>query len=91
VNPFAHSALVGLWGGYIVSVGVGETTHLPYLQGFVVFSLEHADGTASTVRLAGTRGYKYYSGWGTEDSRMEQTRCVHCKSHYPVYISPPSS
>ena len=46
------------------------------LQGYVVFAVEHADGTASTVKLAKGTGWLYYQGWGTEENRMRQTRCV---------------
>lgn len=46
------------------------------LQGFVVLAVEHADGTAATVQLAGGAGHKFYSGWLSEEERMGQTR--HC-------------
>ena len=45
------------------------------LQGFVVLALEHADGTAATVQLAGRAGHKFYSGWLSEEERLDQTRC----------------
>ena len=41
----------------------------------MVVAAEHADGTAATVRLAGREGHKFYSGWGSEEERMAQTRC----------------
>lgn len=44
------------------------------LQGFVVLALEHADGTAATVQLAGSAGHKFYSGWLSEEERLDQTR-----------------
>ncbi|KAK9808929.1 hypothetical protein WJX72_006538 [[Myrmecia] bisecta] len=43
-------------------------------QGYVVVSLEHADGTASSAFLAGKAGFKYYTGWGELEDRMNQTR-----------------
>ena len=43
-------------------------------QGFVVLAVEHADGTAAAVQLAGGAGHKYYSGWLSEAERMDQTR-----------------
>ena len=46
------------------------------LQGFVVLALEHADGTAATVQLAGRAGHKFYSGWLSEEERLDQTRCI---------------
>jgi platelet-activating factor acetylhydrolase len=45
-------------------------------QGFVVLAAEHADGTAATVQLAGKAGYKFYGGWGSEEERLAQTRCL---------------
>lgn len=45
------------------------------LQGFVVLAVEHADGTASTVQLAGKQGTRFYGGWLSEDERLAQTRC----------------
>ena len=44
------------------------------LQGYVVFSVEHADGTASAAQLAYGAGWLYYKGWGSEEERMTQTR-----------------
>lgn len=44
------------------------------MQGYVVFSVEHADGTASAAHLAHGGGWLYYQGWGSEDGRMAQTR-----------------
>ena len=49
------------------------------VQGYIVFSVEHADGTASAVRLAHGGGWLYYQGWGSEEGRMAQTRC--CPLH----------
>lgn len=43
-------------------------------QGYVVFSVEHADGTASAAQLAYGGGWLYYQGWGSEENRMAQTR-----------------
>ena len=43
-------------------------------QGFVVLAVEHADGTAATVQLAGGAGHHHYSGWLSEEERMDQTR-----------------
>lgn len=43
-------------------------------QGYVVFSVEHADGTASAAQLAYGAGWLYYKGWGSEEERMTQTR-----------------
>lgn len=45
------------------------------LQGFVVLAVEHADGTASTVQLAGRQGTRFYGGWLSEEERLAQTRC----------------
>jgi platelet-activating factor acetylhydrolase len=36
-------------------------------QGYVVFSIEHGDGTASTFRVPRTQTYLYYSGFPKED------------------------
>ena len=47
-----------------------------HAQGFVVLALEHADGTAAACRLAGGRGWRYYSGWGSEAERARQTQCA---------------
>lgn len=44
-------------------------------QGFVVFSVEHADGSGSAAKLAYNAGWLYYKGWGAEEARMAQTRC----------------
>ena len=52
------------------------------LQGYVVFSVEHADGTASAAQLAYGAGWLYYKGWGSEEERMAQTR-----SAFSVYCS----
>lgn len=54
-----------------------------YLQGYVVFSVEHTDGTASAARLAHGGGWLFYQGWGSEEGRMAQTRCATpgCNSH----------
>lgn len=43
-------------------------------QGFVVLAVEHADGTAATVALAGKAGHRFYGGWLSEDERIAQTR-----------------
>ena len=48
------------------------------VQGYVVFAVEHADGTASTAKLAEGAGCLYYQGWGTEENRMRQTRYAIC-------------
>ena len=40
----------------------------------MVLAVEHADGTAATVQLAGNAGHKFYSGWLSEEERMDQTR-----------------
>ena len=42
----------------------------------MVLALEHADGTAAACHLAGGRGWKYYSGWGSEAERACQTQCA---------------
>ncbi|CAL8469911.1 g9453 [Coccomyxa elongata] len=42
--------------------------------GFVVLAVEHADGTASTVQLAGKQGTRFYGGWLSEEERLAQTR-----------------
>ncbi len=47
------------------------------LQGYVVFSVEHADGTASAAQLAYGAGWLYYKGWGSEEDRMAQTRLAY--------------
>ncbi len=52
------------------------------LQGYIVFSVEHADGTASAAQLAYGAGWLYYKGWGSEEERMAQTRLA-----YSVYCS----
>lgn len=41
-----------------------------------MLAVEHADGTAAAVRLAGGAGHKYYTGWLSEAERMDQTRRV---------------
>lgn len=51
------------------------------MQGYVVFSVEHADGTASAAHLAHGGGWLYYKGWGSEEGRMGQTRCTACHVH----------
>lgn len=43
-------------------------------QGYVVYALEHADGTASASRLAGNLGWKFYEGLGGEERQMAKTR-----------------
>jgi len=43
-------------------------------QGFVVLAVEHADGTAATVQMAGNLGSRFYSGWLSEEKRLAQTR-----------------
>ena len=40
----------------------------------MVLAVEHADGTAATVQLAGRAGHKFYSGWLSEEERLDQTR-----------------
>lgn len=45
-------------------------------QGFVVLAVEHADGTAATVQLAGQQGARFYGGWLSEEERLAQTRCL---------------
>ena len=47
-----------------------------HAQGFVVVAAEHADGTAATVQLAGRAGHKFYGGWGSQEERLAQTRCL---------------
>ena len=48
------------------------------LQGFVVMAMEHADGTASAVRLSNGK-FRSYGGWPpTEEGRLDQTRSA-CK------------
>ena len=42
----------------------------------MVLAVEHADGTAAAVQLAGGAGHKHYSGWLSEAERMDQTRCA---------------
>ena len=56
-----------------------------YLQGYIVFSVEHTDGTASAARLAHSGGWLFYQGWGSEEGRMAQTRCATpgCNYHVP--------
>lgn len=44
------------------------------MQGYVVFSVEHTDGTASAAHLAQGGGWLFYQGWGSEEGRMAQTR-----------------
>lgn len=51
-------------------------------QGFVVLAVEHADGSASTVKLAGKAGHKFYGGWLSEEERLGQTRRVHRLHQY---------
>lgn len=43
-------------------------------HGYIVFAIEHADGTASCAKLAGGQGYRYYSGLGGEEGQVEKTR-----------------
>lgn len=54
------------------------------VQGYVVFSVEHADGTASAAELAYGAGWLYYQGWGSDEARMAQTRYNWARpmSHY---------
>ena len=52
------------------------TCRVPFLQGYVVCMIEHADGTAAATRLAYGAGWLFYEGWGTEEVRMSQTRWV---------------
>ncbi|KAK9843811.1 hypothetical protein WJX81_007277 [Elliptochloris bilobata] len=42
--------------------------------GFVVLAIEHADGTAAACRLAGARGWRFFSGWGSEAGRARQAQ-----------------
>ena len=42
-------------------------------QGYVVFSIEHGDGTASTFRVPRTKTYIYYSGFPKEDELGKRT------------------
>lgn len=43
-------------------------------HGYVVFALEHADGTASCCKLAGDKGYRFYRGLGGDEGQVEKTR-----------------
>jgi platelet-activating factor acetylhydrolase len=43
-------------------------------QGYVVFAIEHADGTASACKLACGRGWRFYKGLGGEKGQVEKTR-----------------
>ena len=43
-------------------------------QGYVVLSLEHADGTATGARLAAGRGWRYYKGMGGVAGQTGKTR-----------------
>lgn len=43
----------------------------------MVLAVEHADGTAATVQLAGKQGARFYGGWLSEEERLAQTRCLH--------------
>lgn len=54
------------------------------MQGYIVFSVEHADGTASAAELAYGGGWLYYQGWGSEENRMGQTRWKSHSLHYSV-------
>lgn len=43
-------------------------------HGYVVFALEHADGSASAAKIAGKRySYKFYQGLGGEKGQVEKT------------------
>ena len=42
----------------------------------MVLAVEHADGTAATVELAGKQGARFYKGWLSEEERLAQTRCA---------------
>lgn len=48
----------------------------------MVLAVEHADGTASTVQLAGKQGTRFYGGWLSEEERLGQTRCPSVISLY---------
>lgn len=43
-------------------------------HGYIVFAIEHADGTASCAKLAGGHGYRYYAGLGGQEGQVEKTR-----------------
>lgn len=43
-------------------------------QGYVVLSVEHADGTATGARLAGGAGWRYYRGMGGVAGQTGKTR-----------------
>jgi hypothetical protein len=57
------------------------------LQGFVVLAVEHADGTAAAVQLAGNAGYRFYAGWLSEEERMAQTKCAARFLHHHEHCS----
>lgn len=59
------------------------------VQGYIVFSVEHADGTASAAELAYGGGWLYYQGWGSEENRMAQTRLPMTPTCYSVKFMPP--
>lgn len=40
----------------------------------MVLAVEHADGTAATVQMAGNLGSRFYGGWLSEERRLAQTR-----------------
>ena len=50
----------------------------------MVFSVEHADGTGSAVKLAYRAGWMFYQGWGSEDARMAQTRWAALHSFFTL-------
>lgn len=43
-------------------------------QGYVVFAIEHADGSASCAQLAGKKGRRFYKGLGGDQGQVDKTR-----------------
>lgn len=43
-------------------------------HGYMVFALEHADGTASAAKLPGSNQYLFYTGLGGQDGQENKTR-----------------
>lgn len=51
-----------------------------------MLALEHADGTAATVQLAAGAGHKFYSGWLSEEERLDQTRWISIQTQAPLAL-----
>ena len=59
------------------------------MQGYVVFSVEHADGTGSAAKLAHRAGWLFYQGQGFEVKHSENSLliCMMCIGLCGVLLS----